>query len=448
MKEMEMQLLKKYDVPVPRYTSYPTVPDWKTDHFSRQSYKMLVEQSFVQHGKDGLSLYIHLPYCESLCTYCGCNTRITVNHAVEEPYILAVLKEWHLYLQIFNERPIIKEIHLGGGTPTFFSPKHLKSLIVGLLDYADLHERFEFSFEGHPANTTYEHLKVLAELGFSRVSYGIQDFDIKVQTAINRRQSFEQVEQVTRWSRELGYQSVNFDLIYGLPFQTLDSIHDTISYVSELMPDRIAFYSYAHVPWQRPGQRAYSEADLPSPEMKRKLNQFGQQRLRELGYELVGMDHFALPDDSLVEAMHNGELHRNFMGYTVNPGKLLIGLGVSSISDIHLAYAQNVKTVEGYLQQIQEGKLPVFKGHEMTSEDLKTKEQILKVACQKHFSLDGLAVEAILTVQDLIDDGLLTQEGNNLLVTETGNQYLRNICSLFDPNYGKKREGKVFSQAV
>ncbi|NVK84582.1 MAG: hypothetical protein HWE21_09695 [Cytophagia bacterium] len=228
----------------------------------------------------------------------------------------------------------------------------------------------------------------------------------------------------------------------------MDSIHDTISYVSELMPDRIAFYSYAHVPWQRPGQRAYSEVDLPSPEMKRKLNQFGQQRLRDLGYELVGMDHFALPDDSLVEAMHSEELHRNFMGYTVNPGKLLIGLGVSSISDIHLAYAQNVKTVEGYLQQIQEGKLPVFKGHEMSSEDLKTKEQILKVACQKHFSLDGLAVEAILTVQDLIDDGLLTQEGNNLLVTETGNQYLRNICSLFDPNYGKKREGKVFSQAV
>ena len=280
------------------------------------------------------------------------------------------------------------------------------------------------------------------------MSFGIQDFDPKVQQAINRRQSFEQVEKVTRWSRELGYKSVNFDLIYGLPFQTIESIHDTIAYVSELMPDRIAFYSYAHVPWQRPGQRAYSEKDLPSPEMKRQLNQLGQDRLKYLGYELVGMDHFALADDSLLEAMHTGHLHRNFMGYTTNSGKMLIGLGVSSISDVHLAYAQNVKTVEGYMKKVNNGELPVFKGHFMSKKDIQVKHQILKVACQKYFEFEDFGRDVQGLINKLTKDGLVKEENGRYLVTEIGNQYLRNICSLFDPNYGRKREGKVFSQAV
>ena len=448
MRLNEADLLKKYDVPVPRYTSYPTVPDWNTDSFSKEGYQSLIRTSFDQYGKDGISLYIHLPYCESLCTYCGCNTRITVNHAVEEPYIRAVLNEWHQYIALFSEKPIIKEIHLGGGTPTFFSPKHLKSLIAGLLEYADLHQDYEFSFEGHPGNTTYEHLQALRDVGFSRVSFGIQDFDEKVQVAVNRRQSFEQVEQVTRWAREIGYVSVNFDLIYGLPFQTLDSIHDTLDYVAELMPDRIAFYSYAHVPWKRPGQRAYSEKDLPSPEEKRKLNQLGQQRMLSLGYQLVGMDHFALPDDSLIEAIHTGELHRNFMGYATNPGKLLIGLGVSSISDIHLAYAHNVKSVEGYMEKVNNGELPVFKGHLMSEEDIQVKQQILKVACQKNFDLEDVTLEVLPAINDLIEDGLLEEAVGGYVITETGNQYLRNVCSIFDPNFSKKREGRVFSQAV
>ena len=331
----DLSLLRKYDVPVPRYTSYPTVPDWNTEVFQIEDYRERLLQAFASYKEDGLSLYIHLPFCESLCTYCGCNTRITVNHAVEKPYIEGLLKEWSMYLHILPDRPILKELHLGGGTPTFFSPEHLKLLLEALLKTVVLHPDFEFSFEGHPANTTYAHLKVLRELGFSRVSFGIQDFDPRVQLAINRLQSFEQVCDVTRWSRELGYGSVNFDLIYGLPFQTRKSIEHTIEKVAELMPDRIAFYSYAHVPWKRPGQRAYSEKDLPSAYEKQQLNQFGHRQLLALGYELVGMDHFALPEDELLKAMKNGRLHRNFMGYTTNPGKLLMGLGVSSISDIH-----------------------------------------------------------------------------------------------------------------
>ncbi|WP_305982757.1 oxygen-independent coproporphyrinogen III oxidase [Roseivirga thermotolerans] len=445
----DLSLLRKYDVPVPRYTSYPTVPDWNTELFQIEDYRERLLQAFASYKEDGLSLYIHLPFCESLCTYCGCNTRITVNHAVEKPYIEGLLKEWSMYLHILPDRPILKELHLGGGTPTFFSPEHLKLLLEALLKTVVLHPDFEFSFEGHPANTTYAHLKVLRELGFSRVSFGIQDFDPRVQLAINRLQSFEQVCDVTRWSRELGYGSVNFDLIYGLPFQTRKSIEHTIEKVAELMPDRIAFYSYAHVPWKRPGQRAYSEKDLPSAYEKQQLNQFGHRQLLALGYELVGMDHFALPEDELLKAMKNGRLHRNFMGYTTNPGKLLMGLGVSSISDIHLAYAQNVKSVEGYLSQLNAGKLPLFKGHLMTSDDLNTKSKILQVACQKSFKEDALPKQSKKLLDELMADGLLVSKGEGYEISQSGNQFLRNVCALFDPHYhSTTKKERVFSQSV
>ncbi|GHE59851.1 oxygen-independent coproporphyrinogen III oxidase [Roseivirga thermotolerans] len=445
----DLSLLRKYDVPVPRYTSYPTVPDWNTELFQIEDYRERLLQAFASYKEDGLSLYVHLPFCESLCTYCGCNTRITVNHAVEKPYIEGLLMEWSMYLHILPDRPILKELHLGGGTPTFFSPEHLKLLLEALLKTVVLHPDFEFSFEGHPANTTYAHLKVLRELGFSRVSFGIQDFDPKVQLAINRLQSFEQVCDVTRWSRELGYGSVNFDLIYGLPFQTRKSIEHTIEKVAELMPDRIAFYSYAHVPWKRPGQRAYSEKDLPSAYEKQQLNQLGHRQLLALGYELVGMDHFALPEDELLKAMKNGRLHRNFMGYTTNPGKLLMGLGVSSISDIHLAYAQNVKSVEGYLSQLNAGKLPLFKGHLMTSDDLNTKSKILQVACQKSFKEDALPKQSKKLLDELMADGLLVSKGEGYEISQSGNQFLRNVCALFDPHYhSTTKKERVFSQSV
>ena len=446
----EELLIKKYDKPVPRYTSYPTVPDWQTGTFTKAAYIDRLSLAWKQSGKEGLSLYIHLPYCESLCTYCGCNTHITVNHQVEYPYIQALLKEWGMYLQLIGDRPVIREIHLGGGTPTFFSAENLKLLIRGIVETADLAPGYEFSFEGHPNNTTYEHLKALHDIGFRRVSFGIQDFDPKVQSAINRIQTFDQVTEVTHWSRSLGYTSVNFDLIYGLPFQTEDSMLDTMAYVRELMPDRIAFYSYAHVPWKRPGQRAYDEGDLPNPEGKRRLNRIGQELLIKMGYEPIGMDHFALPDDGLVEAFHQGDLHRNFMGYTTNPGKLLIGLGVSSISDIDLAYGQNVKTVKGYLDQIQKGTLPVFKGHLMSVEDRETKVRLIEIACSKHISPKHalqLYSEKRNDLEELIRDGLLIKTAEGFDVTELGTQFLRNICTLFDPNYGQQTQ-KVFSQSV
>ena len=444
-------LITKYDKPVPRYTSYPAMPHWQTEQFSVAGWKEQVVSGFHAAGEEGISLYIHLPYCESLCTYCGCNTRITVNHKVELPYIEALFKEWQLYTDLLGRKPLIREIHLGGGTPTFFAPENLQYLVKSLLNQAEVHPDHCFSFEGHPRNTTYEHLKALSEVGFTRVSYGVQDFDLKVQRAINRIQTYEQVEQVTRWSRELGYDSVNFDLIYGLPFQSLDSVRDTMEQVATLMPDRIAFYSYAHVPWFKPGQRAYSEADLPKGDEKRQLNEAGRQELLSLGYADIGMDHFALPTDSLFMSMKLGKLHRNFMGYTEQNSRLLIGLGASAISDSSLGYAQNAKVVEQYMEQVNAGAFPVFKGHSMSRQQQETRELVLDIICNRWITfeqVDGLPEERYAVFQEMLEEGLLTRKWNDYRVSALGTQFLRNICAIFDPNFEAEGKKKVFSQSV
>lgn len=243
MEQKHKALVDKYNVPVPRYTSYPTMPYWDPRTFDRRRWEDSVRFSFLESNvASGISLYIHLPFCESLCTYCGCNTRITKNHSVEEPYIAAVVKEWALYLEIFDSTPIIRELHLGGGTPTFFSPENLRLLISSILKDADVHPEAEFSFEAHPANTTEEHLQVLFDLGFRRLSLGIQDFDPRVQFIINRHQSVDQVRTVTSQARSIGYTSINYDLIYGLPLQNMEGLVNTINIVAGLEPDRIAFF--------------------------------------------------------------------------------------------------------------------------------------------------------------------------------------------------------------
>ncbi|HQW21941.1 MAG TPA: oxygen-independent coproporphyrinogen III oxidase, partial [Bacteroidia bacterium] len=354
------ELIRKYNVAGPRYTSYPTVPFW-TDSPTQEQWLNCVNQQMK--GDRSISLYIHLPFCESLCTYCGCNTRITVNHAVEGPYISALLKEWKMYVDKMDFTPLIKEIHLGGGTPTFFSAENLDRLMSGIFELAEKAEDIECSFEAHPQNTTEDHLKLLYDWGFRRISFGIQDFDPEVQRIINRKQSFEKIRDITNASREIGFTSINYDLIYGLPRQTKASVIDTIEKVKILNPDRIAFYSYAHVPWIKPGQRSFTEKDLPQGIEKSILYEEGKALLEEKGYVEIGMDHFALKSDSLFDAMQTGNLHRNFMGYTSGRNQLLIGLGVSSISDSWTAFAQNVKTIEQYYKLLEENSFPIFKGH-------------------------------------------------------------------------------------
>lgn len=440
-----MDLVSKYNIPAPRYTSYPTVPYWD-NNLNEQQWIQHIKNAFVKYNKEGISLYIHLPYCESLCTYCACNTRITVNHKVELPYIEAVLKEWQLYLNEFEGKPIIKEIHLGGGTPTFFSPENLTYLLKSILDTATVAEDYDFSFEGHPSNTTRAHLQALYDLGFKRVSYGIQDFDEKVQDTINRYQTFEEVKQVMDDARDIGYTSINVDLVYGLPYQTIESIKDTITKIISLKPERIAFYSYAHVPWLKPGQRKYTEKDLPVDKYKRSLYEEGKQLFVAANYSDIGMDHFALANDGLFDSFRKGTLHRNFMGYTTNTTKLLVGLGCSSISDSWDAFAQNVKVVEEYQKIVNSGHFPVFKGHSLTEEDLIIRQHILDLMCKHQTTIDEYYEESKNKLTEFIKDDLLEIKDNKILIKEEGKLFLRNICLAYDKRYWQKvPEGNVFS---
>lgn len=447
------KLIDKYNVPAPRYTSYPTVPFWENEKFNREEWTERVVARYKQTKSEGISIYIHLPYCESLCTYCGCNMRITKNHKVEDPYIGSLLKEWEMYRQLFGEGGVlIQEIHLGGGTPTFFSPENLKKLIQGILAGNKKTQDASFSFEAHPANTTREHLQTLYDLGFKRLSLGIQDFDEKVQYVINRHQTVEDVSRVMKEARQIGYESINFDLIYGLPLQTLDSIKHTLNLSLKLSPDRISFYSYAHVPWIKPGQRRFTELDLPVGKTKLELYLQGKAMIQEAGYEDVGMDHFAKKGDALFEANVNGTLHRNFMGYADRYTPLMIGLGVSAISDAWTAFGQNVKTVEEYHDLIRQGLLPVFKGHFLNDEDLTIRQYILDMMCRGVVNLKPqheLNERFLSRLSPLEQDQLIRIKDNTISITPTGKSFLRNVCMAFDERLQRRQErDNLFSQAI
>lgn len=447
-------LLQKYDVPTPRYTSYPTVPYWQFDNLTKEAWKQSVTQTFMNESGE-LCIYIHLPFCEELCTYCACNKRITKNHKVETPYLESVLKEWQIYKALFPTRPTIREIHLGGGTPTFFSPENLTTLINGICADCNISPNHEFSVEVHPNYTTKAHLEALQKVGFNRISLGVQDFDPVVQFIINRIQSFEKTQEVIGWARELGYFSVNLDLIYGLPKQTLDSIRYTFEKVEALKPDRIAFYSYAHVPWKSKGQRRYTDEDVPKAEQKIEMYRLGYELLTEGGFVSIGMDHFALPTDKLWIAYQNGELHRNFMGYTTTNHKLVIGLGASSISDTWNAFAQNEKEVEAYQTKIEAGILPIINGHLLSSEDIFIRKQILNLMCNDYTdftnnSFDETFQKSIFEkLNSFEDEQLLVVQDNTIKVLPKGKLLIRNICSSLDKYlYDKKNEQQQFSRAI
>ncbi|NJY62022.1 oxygen-independent coproporphyrinogen III oxidase [Salinimicrobium sp. CDJ15-81-2] len=454
---MSNSLIQKYNVPGPRYTSYPTVPYWNEAAFTVGKYKERLKKSFLESNREeGISLYIHLPFCESLCTFCGCNKRITRRHEVESPYIAAVLEEWDMYVNLLEERPVIKEIHLGGGTPTFFSPANLKILLDGLFEKADRAEETDFSFEGHPNNTKQEHLQLLYDLGFLRVSYGVQDYNFEVQRAIHRFQPFVNVKNATEGAREIGYTSVGHDLIFGLPFQTVEHIKTTIEKTKELMPDRIAFYSYAHVPWIKGnGQRGFKEEDLPTADVKREMYEIGKQMLADAGYVEIGMDHFALESDTLYKSMENKKLHRNFMGYTSSKTKVMIGLGVSAISDSWTGFAQNVKTIEEYYEILEKRELPLYRGHILTDEDETVRKHILNIMCNLKTSWKGDRMkfaelpEVLMNLKEMEADGLLEFGNEELIVNESGRPFVRNICMAFDVLLQRsKPETQLFSMTI
>lgn len=449
-------LIDKYNIPGPRYTSYPTVPYWENENFTSEKWQDTVIRAFNEsNAEEGISIYIHLPFCEQLCTFCACHKRITKQHSVETPYLESVLKEWNLYLNLFSQKPKLKELHLGGGTPTFFSPENLKILLEGIFSTVEIAENPEFSFEGHPNNTTKEHLKTLYDLGFRRCSFGVQDYDLKVQKAINRVQPFENVKNVTEWAREIGYRSVSHDLVFGLPHQSWEAMEFTIRKTLELKPDRLAFYSYAHVPWIKGvGQRGFDENDLPSGEEKRKLYENGKKLLEDLGYIEVGMDHFSLATDDLYQSLVHKKLHRNFMGYTSSNTQLMVGLGMSAISDSWYGFAQNEKTVEEYQKSVEEGNIPVFRGHILNGEDLIIRRHILNIMCQLETEFTDKNTfaelpEALEKLKEMQEDGLIELSDNYVKITEKGRVFTRNVAMAFDLRMLRKMpETRLFSMTV
>ena len=443
----------KYDVAGPRYTSYPTVPYWEeTPSESQWLERVGAALRSAQGSGQGASIYVHVPFCRALCTFCGCNTRVTRTHTIIMPYVQSVLGEYALYRERLGVETLeLGELHLGGGTPTFLNPDELGALVSGLLQFSRPRPEAVLSVEVDPRVTTQEQLSLLAQYGFRRISLGVQDFDPRVQDIVNRVQSVEQVRTVTEQARSLGFNSVNFDLIYGLPLQTLASVEATMDAVCELRPDRIALYGYAHVPWIRPGQRRFTESDLPEGAARRALYELGRDRLESAGYREVGLDHFALPTDSLWAAVRGGTMHRNFMGYTDHCTRPLLGLGVSAIGDAGDAYAQNEKELQTYQERIGRRELPLHRGHLLDAEDQVLRAHILNLMTRLQTSWRGDHHTAFLDsvperLAEMSADGLVELDQDGCRVTEAGRPFLRNICMAFDARLVRRSpDRQIFS---
>ncbi|MCG6152094.1 oxygen-independent coproporphyrinogen III oxidase [Leptospira bandrabouensis] len=444
------QLLEKYDTPAPRYTSYPTVPYWTDSPTLDECIQSLETHLTPKESK--LALYLHIPFCETLCTFCGCNTSITKNHTVEEPYVAAIKNELNLYTDKVTslKGKKLSELHLGGGSPTYLSDYHLESTIDYILNKLNPTEDPQYSIEVDPRRTRVSQLKLLQKLGFRRISLGVQDFDPEVQRLVNRIQPFELTENITREARALGFDSINFDLIYGLPKQTLDSMKYTIERTLELKPDRIAFYSYAHVPWIKASQRLFTEKDLPEATVKRDLYEIGRQLLEKEGYREIGMDHFALPHDKLWKAFNSNQLHRNFMGYSDSKTDVMLGLGSSSISETPDLFFQNQKLEMKYRKSLLDGIIPILRGHKLTKSDQIRKQLILDLMTSWKVNVPSeMKTHVFQFLKEMESDQLVSWQENTLSVTELGKPFLRIIAMAFDEKLQLSQPTKpVFSKAI
>lgn len=454
-----LELLQKYDVPGPRYTSYPTVPAWTDDVGVSEYQKALLN---VQ-GDDSLSLYFHLPFCEKLCHFCGCFKLITKDHSRSGPYMDRLYKEVELVAgQLKNSNKRVSQIHLGGGTPNFISPSELAQLMETIRKHFYILDDAEIAIEMHPRTSTKEFCNELKKLGFNRVSLGVQSFDDEVQKLINRHQTFEQTKDMLDYLRELGFESFNFDLIYGLPGQTLSKFETTLQKTLQLNPDRLAVYSYAHVPWKSPVQRSFKDEDLPSPLQKLELFEKAYTFFLENGFFQVGMDHFAKKNDELYQALQNGSVHRNFMGYSTKSDAHQIGFGISSISYVDGHYFQNVKVMADFESRLDAGELLTDRGYLLSQEDQLRRNLITEIMCQMKVSFEEFSTQnkidfkshfkkELSYLKPFVDDGLVVLTDDSLQVTEKGQLTLRNIAMCFDEYLSliqKNSKNPVFSRTV
>ncbi len=445
------ELFAKYDVPVPRYTSYPTVPEW---HAQPTTDEWIASLRGALAAPDAtLSLYVHLPFCESLCTFCGCNTVITRDHSREAPYTDLVLRELDEYLArvpALGERAIC-QLHLGGGTPTFFPPAELARLVDGIFARLATRARdFRGSVEADPRVTTREQLETLNARGFSRLSLGIQDFNDETQRLVNRVQSAALVRDLVGHARGTGYESINFDLIYGLPAQTPASMRETAAEVMALEPDRLAVYSFARVPWIKPQQRKFKDEQIPAGADKRALYETVRAPLLDHGYVELGMDHFAKPGDALARAAAGGTMHRNFQGYTERRTTVLLGLGVSAISETPGCYHQNEKIITVYDRRVQGGEVPTLRGHRLSDDDQRRRDKILALMTSFHVALDAEEQDdARAFLAPMIADGLVEIDHHELRLPVRGRPFLRNAAVLFDMHFRSRQPtGPLYSTAV
>ena len=441
-------LLEKYNRPGPRYTSYPPVPFWKN---APDESEWINHLKMVYSEEEGMDLYVHIPFCEKLCYYCGCNRIITKNHSVQDNFVELILMEWNLYCERLGFIPQINSLHFGGGTPTFLTPDNLEKIIINLTK--NKKETFCGSIEIDPRNTSLEHLDCFKRNGIKRVSLGIQDFDPDVQKAINRVQTFELVEKLVNELRARNIESINFDVIYGLPKQTKETITETFRLIRTLRPDLIAYYSYAHLPERLKNQRLINNDDLPQGRMKIELYDLGKELLALDGYADVGMDHFALSHNFLFKAKNDNRLHRNFMGYVDKKSPILLGLGPSSISDSSKSFAQNEKGVNEYEVKIKSNRLAINHGHTHDEKDLNIQNIILSLMCKNESSLKS--VEQIPYWEDVVSDlnsmekdGILKMDDMNVVVLPLGRKFIRNIAMVFDFYFREKMPEEKFSRTI
>lgn len=458
MQNIDVELIKKYDNPGPRYTSYPTAPHF-SDSFTQEDFLEEIEATNKGGDLPDLSLYVHLPFCDTLCYFCGCNMILTHNRDRISRYIKYLKKEIDLISTRIAPGRKAVQLHWGGGTPTHLSPEEIADLSAYIRSRFDFRDQVEASCEIDPRELTRDHLAALKDGGFNRISMGVQDFNQKVQKAVNRVQPEGLTRMVVAWVREFGFHSFSLDLMYGLPFQTTETFEKTLEAVIDIFPDRIALFNFAYVPWMKKHMRAIRPDDLPPPEMKLDILRMSTERLIRAGYEFIGMDHFAKPDDELAVALKEKRLYRNFQGYSTHAGTDLYAMGVTGISQFGRIYAQNIKEEKPYFEALDQGMPPIVKGCRLTDDDVLRRWVITRLMCD--FELDFNAVEAEFDIdfesyfrwglgnlREMMSDKLLAIQGRKLVVTEPGRLLIRNIAMNFDGYIERKEDTARYSRTV
>lgn len=452
------QLLRRFDVPGPRYTSYPTA-DRFVEAFTEHDYTQALQQRSAGSLALPLSVYVHIPFCESLCYYCACNKVITKHHNKAAEYLRYLSRELELQIEHFGSGHSVSQLHLGGGTPTFLSDAELEDLVAMLRRHFNLVPGGEYSVEVDPRTVTPQRLEHLYHLGFNRLSFGVQDFDPAVQKAVHRVQPAEQVFALVDAARRTGFESINVDLIYGLPLQTPESFARTLEQLKHLRPDRVALYAYAHLPARFKPQRRILSAELPSPSEKLAMLSMSLDTLGDAGYVYVGMDHFALPDDALAVAKRQGRLHRNFQGYSTQPDCDLIALGVSAIGRVGATYSQNAKTLDEYYDALDQGRLPIVRGLVLSRDDLVRRSVIMALMCQGRLDYESVSLAHLIDCKTyfareieqlagLAQAGLVRLLPTGIEVTAAGWYLVRAIAMVFDKNLQQDQDRARFSKII